>query len=152
MSTSTFVELKKLQKFYVCVHVWVEGGCMNVCVCVNVCPWAVFSNSYMKGVWDMYAFAVWYFSSIFVGVCQSLGAYKGHPITETFCVGATCSYMFQLWNITKIKLFVSFTDLEKVVHGFISSCLEYCNSLYTTLPKVTPLLPTHKKCCSLALN
>ena len=32
---------------------------------------------------------------------------------------------------TKIKPFLSFKDLKKVIHTFISSRLDYCNSLYT---------------------
>ncbi len=32
--------------------------------------------------------------------------------------------------IAKIKSFISFKDLETVIHAFISSRLDYCNSLY----------------------
>ncbi len=32
--------------------------------------------------------------------------------------------------IAKIKSFLSFKDLETVIHAFISSRLDYCNSLY----------------------
>ena len=38
---------------------------------------------------------------------------------------------FQLRTIAKIKSFLSPKDLEKVIHAFISSRLDYCNSLYT---------------------
>ncbi len=37
---------------------------------------------------------------------------------------------FQLRMIAKIKYFISFKDLETVIHAFISSRLDYCNSLY----------------------
>ena len=38
---------------------------------------------------------------------------------------------YQLCTIAKIKSFLSPKDLEKVIHAFISSRLDYCNSLYT---------------------
>ncbi|XP_055492976.1 uncharacterized protein LOC129698113 [Leucoraja erinacea] len=38
---------------------------------------------------------------------------------------------FQLRTIAKIKQFVQFDDLEKIIHKFIASRLDYCNSLYT---------------------
>ena len=45
----------------------------------------------------------------------------------------TCHY--QLRNIAKIKPFLSKIDLEKVIHAFISSRLDFCNSLYSGLCK-----------------
>ena len=43
----------------------------------------------------------------------------------------TCFY--QLRNIAKIKSLLTFQDLEKLIHAFISSRLDYCNALFTTL-------------------
>lgn len=40
------------------------------------------------------------------------------------------SAFFQLRIIAKIKSFLSFKDLETVIHTFIPSRLDYCNSLY----------------------
>ncbi|XP_055493235.1 uncharacterized protein LOC129698247 [Leucoraja erinacea] len=37
---------------------------------------------------------------------------------------------FQLRKIAKIKQFLQFDALEKIIHTFISSRLDYCNSLY----------------------
>ncbi len=37
--------------------------------------------------------------------------------------------------ISKLKSFLSFQDLEKVLHAFITSPLDYCNSLYSGLPQ-----------------
>ncbi len=37
---------------------------------------------------------------------------------------------FQLRLISKAKPFLSFKDFEKVIHNFILSRLDYCNSLY----------------------
>ena len=43
----------------------------------------------------------------------------------------TC--FFQLRNIAKIKSLLSLQDLEKLIHAFISSRVDYCNSLFNTL-------------------
>ncbi len=62
----------------------------------------------------------------------------------------------QLRQLTKIKLFLSFADLEKVIHAFISSRLDYCNALYSGISKrnlqrfqliqnAAPRLLTHTK-------
>ncbi len=40
------------------------------------------------------------------------------------------SSFFHLRLLAKVKIFLSFKDLEKVIHAFIFSGLEYCNSLY----------------------
>ena len=47
------------------------------------------------------------------------------------------SCFFQLRNISKIKSFLSTANLEIVIHSFISSRLDYCNSLYSGLNKKT---------------
>ncbi len=40
------------------------------------------------------------------------------------------SSFFQLRLLSKAKSFLSFKNLEKVIHAFITSKLDYCNSLY----------------------
>ena len=40
---------------------------------------------------------------------------------------------FQLRNIARVKSFLSATDLETVIHAFISSRLDFCNSIYSGL-------------------
>lgn len=40
---------------------------------------------------------------------------------------------YHLRNIAKLKPLLSHSDLETVIHAFISSRLDYCNSLYTGL-------------------
>ncbi len=42
---------------------------------------------------------------------------------------------YQLRVISKLKSFLSFQELEKVIHAFITSRLDYCNSLYSGLPQ-----------------
>lgn len=48
----------------------------------------------------------------------------------------------KLHTIAKIKSFLLFKDPQKVIHYFISSRFDYCNSLYTgILPLCWPLPP-----------
>ncbi len=49
----------------------------------------------------------------------------------------TKSAYYHLKNIARIRCFVSSRDLEKLVHGFITSRVDYCNGLLTGLPKKT---------------
>lgn len=45
------------------------------------------------------------------------------------------SCFYHLRNISKLSPIVSHTELEIVIHAFISSRLDYCNSLFTCLNK-----------------
>ncbi len=45
------------------------------------------------------------------------------------------SSFFQLRSIARIKKMLSMKDLQTVIHAFITSRLDYCNSLYLGLPK-----------------
>ncbi len=49
----------------------------------------------------------------------------------------TKSAYYHLKNIARIRWFVSSQDLEKLVHAFITSRVDYCNGLLTGLPKKT---------------
>ncbi|KAL0152092.1 hypothetical protein M9458_052599, partial [Cirrhinus mrigala] len=49
----------------------------------------------------------------------------------------TKSAYYHLKNIARIRCFVSSQDLEKHVHAFITSRMDYCNGLLTGLPKKT---------------
>ncbi len=49
----------------------------------------------------------------------------------------TKSAYYHLKNIARIRSFVSSQDLEKLVHAFITSRVDYCNGLLTGLPKKT---------------
>ena len=49
----------------------------------------------------------------------------------------TKSAYYHLKNIARIRCFVSNQDLEKLVHAFITSRVDYCNGLLTGLPKKT---------------
>jgi len=45
----------------------------------------------------------------------------------------TC--FFHLRNIAKLRSVVSLAQLEMIIHAFISSRLDYCNSIFTCLSK-----------------
>ena len=47
----------------------------------------------------------------------------------------TKTAFFHLRNIAKVRPFINQNDAEKCVHAFISSRLDYCNALFTGLPK-----------------
>ncbi len=49
----------------------------------------------------------------------------------------TKSAYYHLKTIARIRCFVSSQDLEKLVHAFITSRVDYCNGLLTGLPKKT---------------
>ena len=49
----------------------------------------------------------------------------------------TKSAFYHLKNIAKLRGFMSKDDLEKLIHAFISSRVDYCNGLFTGLPKKT---------------
>jgi hypothetical protein len=49
----------------------------------------------------------------------------------------TRTSFYHLKNIAKLRDLMSQSDLEKLVHAFISSRLDYCNGLFTGLPKKT---------------
>lgn len=40
---------------------------------------------------------------------------------------------YQQRNTTKISLIQSFSDVDKIIHAFIQSHLDYCNTLFTCL-------------------
>ena len=51
---------------------------------------------------------------------------------------------YQLRLISKVKSALSFKDLETVIHAFITSRLDYCNSLYDGLPQSS--MPVFRWC------
>uniref|UniRef100_A0A8C6U6R4 Reverse transcriptase domain-containing protein n=1 Tax=Neogobius melanostomus TaxID=47308 RepID=A0A8C6U6R4_9GOBI len=51
------------------------------------------------------------------------------------CKQLTRNCFFQLRNISKLRNMVSRNDLELIIHAFVSSRLDYCNSLFSCLNK-----------------
>ena len=47
----------------------------------------------------------------------------------------TKTSLYHLRNIAKIELFLCHADAEKLIHAFISNRLDYCNAVFTRLPK-----------------
>ena len=58
-----------------------------------------------------------------------------HLNTHISQITRTC--FFHLRNIAKLRSLVSFPELEMIIHAFVSSRLDYCNSLFTCLNKTT---------------
>jgi len=50
----------------------------------------------------------------------------------------TKSAFYHLKNIVKLRGVMSKDDIEKLVHAFISIRADYCNGLFTGLPKKKP--------------
>ena len=69
---------------------------------------------------------------------KNLGVtFDQHMNFESHVKKVVQSCFFQLRNIAKIKSILSTPDLEKVIRAFLSSRLDYCNSLFTTLSSYT---------------
>ncbi len=76
-----------------------------------------------------------HFSSVSSQV-RNLGAILDSELCLTKQINTVVKNSFyQLRIISRLKSFLSFNDLEKVIHAFITSRLDYCNSLYLGLPQ-----------------
>ncbi len=69
---------------------------------------------------------------------RNLGVHMG----QAFSFDQHVNYLFrncfyQLRNIAKLRPVVSTVELEMIIHAFISSRLDYCNSLFTCLSNST---------------
>ena len=74
--------------------------------------------------------------SNFTSSSKNLGVLFDHKMNfEAYVKKVVQTCYFQLRNIAKIKSLLSKQDLEKLVHAFISSRLDYCNSLFPTLKR-----------------
>ncbi|KAL2104382.1 hypothetical protein ACEWY4_001250 [Coilia grayii] len=69
---------------------------------------------------------------------KNLGVFIDSELTFNSHVKAiTKSAFYHLKNIAKLRGLMSKQDLEKLVHAFISSRVDYCNCLFTDLSKKT---------------
>ena len=70
----------------------------------------------------------------FTSSSKNLGVLFDHKMNfEAHVKKVVQTCYFQLRNISQIKALLSKNDLEKLIHAFISSRLDYCNSLFSTL-------------------
>ena len=68
-------------------------------------------------------------------VVRNLGVMLDTSASMSFHVTSLCkSASFALWKISKIRNFLDQSSTEKLVHAFITSRLDYCNSLLYGLP------------------
>ena len=69
---------------------------------------------------------------------KNLGVYLDSSLNFNKQVSSVVSSSFyQLRTISKLKPILTLRDLETVIHAFISSRLDYCNSLYHGLSQST---------------
>jgi len=54
---------------------------------------------------------------------------------ETHIKSLTKSCFSHFRNLSKLRSVVSHSELEMLIHAFISPCIEYCNSLFFSLNK-----------------
>ncbi|CAH3178742.1 unnamed protein product, partial [Porites evermanni] len=65
----------------------------------------------------------------------NLGAWFDCHFNLNFNITKTCrSAFFHLHNIRRVRKYLSIESAEKLVHAFITSRLDYCNSLLYGLP------------------
>ena len=54
---------------------------------------------------------------------------------KTHISNVTKISFYHLRNIVRVRCFLSQADMEKLVHAFITSRLDYCNALLSGIPK-----------------
>ena len=74
-----------------------------------------------------------------VSPCQSarnLGIIFDSSVSLSEYVAALCrAASYSLWHIGKLRNILDQPAIEKLIHAFITSKLDYCNSLFFGLPK-----------------
>ena len=70
-----------------------------------------------------------------IGVVKNLGTWLDSTLSMNSHVNNTCSNAFYyLHNIRRIRKYLSRRSTEKLIHAFVSSRVDYCNSLLYGLP------------------
>ena len=71
-----------------------------------------------------------------VEVVQSIGMWFDSHMSMDIHIGKVCSKAFRsLYNIRQIRKFLSEDTTKILVHAFVTSHLDYCNSLFYGLPQ-----------------
>ena len=69
------------------------------------------------------------------GVVKNLGTWLDSTLSMNSHVNNICSNAFYyLYNIRRIRKYLSRQSTEMLIHAFVSSCVDYCNSLLYGLP------------------
>ena len=69
------------------------------------------------------------------GVVKNLGTWLDSTLSMNSHVNNTCSNAFYyLYNIRRIRKYLSRRSTETLIHAFVSSRVDYCNSLLYGLP------------------
>uniref|UniRef100_A0A3P9DQW7 Reverse transcriptase domain-containing protein n=1 Tax=Maylandia zebra TaxID=106582 RepID=A0A3P9DQW7_9CICH len=78
------------------------------------------------------------FSSSIKATARNLGIIFDQSLSfDVHVKSVTRSCFFHLRNIAKLRTIVSTTELEMLVHAFISSRLDYCNALFSCVSKAS---------------
>ena len=75
-------------------------------------------------------------SQLITLLCSNLGVLiDGNPTLKSYIKSVIESCFFQLGKIYQIKSFISTKNLDTVIQAFISSWVDYCNSLFSVCSK-----------------
>ena len=76
---------------------------------------------------------------------RNLGSWFDEHMSMNVHVGKVCSKAFRgLYNIRQIRKFLSIESTKTLVHAFVTSHLDYCNSLFSFVhaaPSIWNMLP-----------
>ena len=76
-----------------------------------------------------------------VTVARNLGSWFDEQLTMSTHISKLCGVAFyHLHNIKRIRKYLSRESTEMLVHAFITSRVDYCNSLLYGLPTPTSLI------------
>ena len=71
-----------------------------------------------------------------VGSVRNLGAWFDSSMTISTHVGKVCSKAFRgLYSIRRIRKYLSEESIKTLIHAFVTSHLDYCNSLLYGIPQ-----------------
>ena len=66
---------------------------------------------------------------------RDLGIHFDSVLSMSTHVSSLCqSISYSLYRISRIRRFLSRTDTERLIHAFVSSRLDYCNSMLYAIP------------------
>ena len=70
-----------------------------------------------------------------VTVARTLGSWFDEQLTMSTDISKLCGVaFFHLHNIKRVRKYSSRESMEMLVHAFITSCVDYCNSPLHGLP------------------